>query len=70
MNGPACGASGYSVLGLDPFSIEFLSDPYPFHKELRDAGPIVWLDRYQCWAMGLGETLLCRRQIGPSAMVK
>jgi 4-methoxybenzoate monooxygenase (O-demethylating) len=44
-------ASGYCVLGLDPFSIEFLSDPYPFHKELRDAGPVVWLDHYQCWAM-------------------
>jgi cytochrome P450 len=44
-------ASGYSVLRMDPFSIEFLSDPYPFHKELRDAGPVVWLDRYQCWAL-------------------
>jgi hypothetical protein len=36
---------------LDPFSDEFLTDPYPAHTELREAGPVVWLTRYRIWAM-------------------
>jgi cytochrome P450 len=36
---------------IDPFSSEFLANPYPFHEELREAGPVVWLDRYGIWAM-------------------
>lgn len=36
---------------LDPFSDEFLTDPYPGHAALRDAGPVVWLTRYRIWAM-------------------
>jgi cytochrome P450 len=39
------------ISALDPFSTEFLGDPYPFHQELREAGPVVWLESYQCWAM-------------------
>lgn len=35
---------------IDPFSDEFLSDPYPFHEALREAGPVVWLDRYGIFA--------------------
>jgi cytochrome P450 len=31
---------------IDPFSDEFLADPYPFHEALRETGPVVWLDRY------------------------
>jgi 4-methoxybenzoate monooxygenase (O-demethylating) len=33
-------------LDLDPYSPEFLADPYPRYAELRDAGPVVWLTRY------------------------
>ncbi len=51
MTAAAATANGYPVLTLDPFSTEFLSDPYPFHEQLREAGPVVWLERYQCWAM-------------------
>jgi cytochrome P450 len=40
-----------SISMIDPFSREFLGNPYPFHKELREAGPVVWLDRYGIWAM-------------------
>lgn len=29
---------------LDPFSNAFLSDPYAFHDELRETGPVFWLD--------------------------
>ena len=36
---------------IDPFSREFLADPYPFHAELREAAPVVWLERYGIWAM-------------------
>jgi cytochrome P450 len=35
---------------IDPFSPLFLADPYPAHEMLREAGPVVWLDRYDIWA--------------------
>ncbi len=38
------------VSDIDPFSDEFLNDPYPFHEQLREAGPVVWLERYGIWA--------------------
>jgi 4-methoxybenzoate monooxygenase (O-demethylating) len=40
---------------LDPFSEEFLRDPYPAHEELREAGPAVLLERYGVWAMARHE---------------
>lgn len=39
------------ALDLDPFSTEFLTDPYPEHARLREAGPVVWLPRYGIVAM-------------------
>src|ERR1700704_1471115 len=33
-------------LDVDPFSIEFFDDPYPIHDILREAGPLVWLDKW------------------------
>jgi len=36
---------------IDPFSAEFLSDPYPFYAALRAAGQIVWLERIGVWAV-------------------
>ena len=36
---------------LDPFGDEFLADPHPFHEALREAGPVVWLERYGVFAM-------------------
>lgn len=44
-----------AVSKVDPFSSEFLANPYPFHEELREAGPVVWLDRYNIWAMARHE---------------
>jgi cytochrome P450 len=35
---------------FDPFCTAFLSDPYPFHEAMREAGPVVRLDRYEIWA--------------------
>ncbi|MGB6580826.1 MAG: hypothetical protein WBF34_23225 [Streptosporangiaceae bacterium] len=36
---------------LDPFSDEFLIDPFPALDVLRDAGPAVHLTRYGIWAV-------------------
>src|SRR5262249_59573704 len=33
-------------LDFDPFSIEFFADPFPTHEKLREAGPLVYLDKY------------------------
>lgn len=40
-----------TVLDIDPFGDEVLSDPYPFHELLREAGPVVYLSQYGIWAM-------------------
>jgi len=42
---PAC-----PVSSLDPFADDFFAAPYPFYAELREAGPVVWLERYGLWA--------------------
>lgn len=39
-------APGVPHLDFDPFSIEFFADPFPTHQRLREAGPVVYLDRY------------------------
>ena len=39
------------VLDDDPFDPAVLVDPYPFHRRMRDAGPVVYLERYAVWAM-------------------
>lgn len=38
--------SSRPVSSIDPFSHEFLSNPYPHHEALREAGPAVWLEHY------------------------
>ena len=45
-------ASGVPTIDRDPYSTEFLIDPYPFHEELREAGPVTWLEAYDVWATG------------------
>jgi 4-methoxybenzoate monooxygenase (O-demethylating) len=40
----------FPVSSLDPFADGFLAAPYPFYAELREAGPVVWLERYGLWA--------------------
>jgi hypothetical protein len=51
----------------EPYSAGFLIDPYPFHEELREAEPVVWLEAYDVWAAGrmepAGEP---RRHLGDS----
>jgi cytochrome P450 len=36
---------------VDPFDLAVLADPYPMHAALRDAGPVVYLQRYDIYAM-------------------
>lgn len=40
------------TLDVDPFSDEFLADPFVQHALIREAGPVVWLERYGIWALG------------------
>jgi 4-methoxybenzoate monooxygenase (O-demethylating) len=41
----------HPVSAIDPFSNGFLRDPYPHHQALREAGPVVWLEKYGIWTM-------------------
>jgi cytochrome P450 len=41
----------HPVSEIDPFSDEFLTNPYPDHERLREAGPVVRLSRYGILAM-------------------
>lgn len=47
-----CAPDDIPVLDDDPFSSEILNDPRPYHKRLRDAGPVVWLSKYGFYAVG------------------
>lgn len=38
--------AGAVAVEIDPFSIEFFSDPYPAHAVMRDAGRVIWLPRH------------------------
>ena len=39
------------ALDIDPFGAAFLTDPYPDHERLREAGPVTWLSRYGIYAV-------------------
>ncbi|HEX5325189.1 MAG TPA: hypothetical protein VFW75_00835 [Acetobacteraceae bacterium] len=36
---------------IDPYTEAYFDDPFPAHEALRDAGPLVRLDRYGVWAV-------------------
>jgi 4-methoxybenzoate monooxygenase (O-demethylating) len=38
-------------VALDPFSDEFLTDPYRHHAALRDSGPVFWIEPYGIYGM-------------------
>ena len=44
--------TGAPILVDDPYSTEYLADPYPFHEELREAGAVAWLEAHGVWATG------------------
>jgi cytochrome P450 len=37
-------------LDIDPFDDAFLTDPYPFHEQIREAGSVVFLTPYRIYA--------------------
>ena len=39
-------AAGVPHFDFDPFSIEFFADPFPTHEKMREAGPVVYLDKW------------------------
>jgi hypothetical protein len=38
------------VFDADPFSDALLADPYPFHAQVREAAPLIWLPLHDCYA--------------------
>jgi 4-methoxybenzoate monooxygenase (O-demethylating) len=51
MTSGTSGTSGRPTLDIDPFSREFLNNPWPFHQQMRDAGPVVWIPQHNLWAV-------------------
>lgn len=43
-------ATALVSLSVDPFSEAFLTDPYAYHAEIREAGPVVWLEPHRIFA--------------------
>ena len=43
-------SAGVPPSSLDPFSVDFLRNPFPAHEALRETGPIVWLEKYGAYA--------------------
>ena len=41
---------GVPISEIDPFSVDFLRDPHSAHEALREAGPVVWLEKYGAYA--------------------
>lgn len=39
-------------LDIDPFDPEVMKDPIPLDTEIRNAGPMVWLPKYEVWVTG------------------
>ena len=38
-------------LDVDPFAIEYFDDPFPVHEALREAGPVVHLDKWDVYGV-------------------
>jgi cytochrome P450 len=52
-NATTAGGAPQAIPGLDidPFAIEFFDDPYPAQAALRDAGPLVHLDKWNVYGV-------------------
>ncbi len=44
--------TGVETWDIDPYSIDVLNDLEKWFAGLRERGPVVWLSRYGCWAVG------------------
>src|SRR3979411_1598739 len=45
------GSADIPHLDVDPFAIEFFDDPCPTHERLRETGPVVYLDKWNVFAV-------------------
>lgn len=43
MNSETAAMAEAPVLDIDPYSIDVLRDPYAFHEQLREAGPVAFI---------------------------
>ncbi|MEZ5190423.1 MAG: hypothetical protein R2717_05900 [Schumannella sp.] len=69
-------AASVPVIDDDPYSDANLADPYPLFERMRDAGPVVWLERYGVHAftrdaecreiLGDWATFISSAGVGPS----
>ena len=41
----------FPSLDIDLFSDEAIANPYPLYEQIRAAGPLVWLEQYDMWAI-------------------
>jgi cytochrome P450 len=39
------------ILDIDPFNDAYIVDPYPSHQVMRDAGPVIWLGKYDVFGV-------------------
>jgi 4-methoxybenzoate monooxygenase (O-demethylating) len=39
------------VVDFDPFSDDYIVNPYPFHQRMREVAPVVWIDVWECWGV-------------------
>lgn len=44
-------AGSYPVSDIDIYTDANILDPYDAYQQLRDAGPIVWMERHQAWVV-------------------
>jgi 4-methoxybenzoate monooxygenase (O-demethylating) len=53
MTATASAGHGASVahLDVDPFALEFFADPFPTHERLREAAPVVYLDKWSVYGV-------------------
>jgi cytochrome P450 len=48
---------GVPMVDIDPFCDDFLTDPYAAHRQLREAGPVVWIPMYGIYACARHESV-------------
>lgn len=47
MSRAAASPVSYPASDLDIFSRDYITDPYAYHEELLEAGPLIWLNKWQ-----------------------
>src|SRR6187200_2036057 len=51
VNASSAGGEAVPHLSLDPFSIEYFDDLHPSQERLREAGPLVYLDKWKVYGV-------------------